>query len=257
MNYLDGIDILYWINMDKATERHQHMKSVFKDDIFKNKKIERISGFDYKNTDIFSMFDMNKRIMSDSEYACLLSHLETIRQFSETNIDVALIFEDDISLEYKKYWKKSLKEIMHDAPKNWEILKICIMREHMYKKLYNRWTEHYKKNCFFELDGNNDWSSAAYIITNQAAKKLIKEIYHNGKYTLDTRSFHYSESVIFSKLKTFVYKYPYFTYRNKPVSQVQLSHVFQIQRKKITDTFYKKINKKINKKNKTQKLKVK
>jgi len=57
-------------------------------------------------------YDLNNlnRQRTDNEYAILYSHLNAIRTFSTTNFKNALIFEDDLSLEYKKYWKKKYKK---------------------------------------------------------------------------------------------------------------------------------------------------
>ena len=48
-DYLDGIDIIYWINLDRAKDRQHHMNKIFKDNIFKNKKIIRNKAIDYKD----------------------------------------------------------------------------------------------------------------------------------------------------------------------------------------------------------------
>ena len=116
MKYLDGIDIIYWINLDRAKERKKYMENLLKDDIFIDTNCQRFKAIDSKSTNIrnkFELLDENDIMSSnknktDNEYACLLSHLETIRKFSETNNETALIIEDDISLEYKKYWMKKV-----------------------------------------------------------------------------------------------------------------------------------------------------
>ena len=248
INYLDGIDIIYWMNLPKAKERKKYMEKILEDDIFTNTKIERIEAFD-KTDDIFDKLNLIQRKIADSEYACLLTHLETIRKFSETNYKTALIFEDDVSLEYKKYWTKSLKQIMENAPKNWDILKLCIMKPKQNKKLYTHW----KLNTYYNYNTillHNDFGAESYIITNKAAKKLVNEIYHNKKYILDEHIQHYTDSFIFTKLNTFTYKFPFFTTRNHNDTQIQLSTSYTNKMKNITDKFYKKI------KNKTRKRKL-
>jgi GR25 family glycosyltransferase involved in LPS biosynthesis len=43
---------------------------------------------------------------SKIEYACLLSHLTTIKTFNESEYEIAMIMEDDVSMDFIKYWKK-------------------------------------------------------------------------------------------------------------------------------------------------------
>ena len=51
-DYLDGIDVIYWINLDKAKDRYKHMTDLFKDEIFKNKKIIRKRAVDYTENNL-------------------------------------------------------------------------------------------------------------------------------------------------------------------------------------------------------------
>ena len=91
-----------------------------------NIKNERINAFDGKtlpDNEIYGRFEnYNLKSHTKIEFACLLSHLETIRRFSETDKKIALIFEDDVSLDYVKYWNKSICNIIKNAPSDWEIL---------------------------------------------------------------------------------------------------------------------------------------
>jgi len=109
-DYLEGIDVIYWINLDRSKDRRKRMEKMFKNPVFKGKKIIRISAVDGKAPDIDQVLNANFEGMqlekyTKIEYACLLSHLNTIKQFSESSDEVALIMEDDTTLEYKKYWK--------------------------------------------------------------------------------------------------------------------------------------------------------
>jgi GR25 family glycosyltransferase involved in LPS biosynthesis len=144
---------------------------------------------------------------NDYEYACMLSHLETIRRFSRTNHEVALIMEDDITLEFKKYWRKSVREIINNAPSDWEIIQLCyIINGNQTNpnqfKLYQR---NIRNTCV---------SAAAYLINNRTAKKIINSIYIDGKYNLEHYLIHHADCYIFSKSITYTYKYPYFIYKS-------------------------------------------
>ena len=127
VNYLDGIDVIYWINLDRSTERRDKMELMLKDEVFNGIPTERISAYDgiHNEKGVFDKFILKKKKMKDTEYGCLLSHLETIRKFDESDYNIALILEDDTTLEFKQYWNKSVVSIMKDAPPDWDIILLC------------------------------------------------------------------------------------------------------------------------------------
>jgi GR25 family glycosyltransferase involved in LPS biosynthesis len=273
-DYLDGIDVIYWINLDRAKDRHKHMTDLFKDEIFKNKKIIRKKAVDYTEKNLANMMVTSDLRQTEQEYACLLSHLETIRLFSETNYKTALILEDDISLDFKQYWVKTIQEVIDGAPKDWDILKLYIKPTTIdkYKKLYTLWDAKIRVNYIGKKFKNtvpkqkiieNDYGCVAYLINNKAAKKFIKNIYHNKKYVLaDCLKLHVSDYMIYKLLKTYVYKYPYFIFRKKNVSYIEVNKPKYDN--KISEQSYKVIkilksykNKKSIKNNKTRKNKKK
>ena len=86
---LNGIDIIYWINLDRSLDRKKRMLQMFTDDSFKNIPIKRFSAVDGKNENIDEMMTMRKRKLTNPEYGCLLSHLEIINEFSNTDCPVS------------------------------------------------------------------------------------------------------------------------------------------------------------------------
>ncbi len=82
--YINGIDAIYWINLERSTERRDKMTQMLS--YFPVTNI-RINANDGKNDmeDIYNMFQINDTNYSRTkiEYACLLSHLNTIKIFSE------------------------------------------------------------------------------------------------------------------------------------------------------------------------------
>jgi len=200
-NPLDGIDIIYWINLAKSTERRANMESIFQDHVFRDIPIVRfdaVNGYVGDNS-IETRLRIKTPVLKRVEYACLLSHLETIRAFSETDYPIAMIMEDDITLEYKRYWATTIRNIENNAPYDWEILQLCYINDHsLPRKEYT--TSRYA-------------SAAAYLIKNSTAKRLIKEIYDSQSDQYSDIRFNQADWYLFSKMKTYTYKYPYFTYR--------------------------------------------
>jgi GR25 family glycosyltransferase involved in LPS biosynthesis len=205
IKYMDGINIIYWINLDRSTDRRKQMEAIFRDPVFQTTQIERISAVDGRNSNmVYPKLNFMYKQKNDYEYACMLSHLETIRNFSRTNYEVALIMEDDITLEFKKYWRKSVREIIENAPSDWEVIQLCYNTNNNPNlfKLYERNT------C------NKTVCAGAYLINNKTAKKLINDIYKDGKYNLEHYLIHHADCYIFSKSITYTYKYPYFIYKS-------------------------------------------
>jgi GR25 family glycosyltransferase involved in LPS biosynthesis len=213
IKYLDGIDCIYWINLDRSLDRKRKMEEMFSDTIFAGIPIQRIQAFDGKTCTLHDKIKMKHKRNSNLEYACLLSHLKAIKTFSETDYTNvhrcknAIIFEDDVTLEFKPFWKKSLQDIIDNAPPDWEIIQLCYNTN---TNLTNEYTlNNYKKN-----DYGNIACMAAYIINNQAAKKFISETYNpsTNKYKLQDYHTHEADHYLYKCLRTYTYKYPYFVY---------------------------------------------
>jgi GR25 family glycosyltransferase involved in LPS biosynthesis len=258
--YLDGVDVIYWINLDRATDRKKKMEKLFQDPIFEGIKIIRISALDatkenprlkFKLEELHDLNNLNRN-RTDNEYAILYSHLNAIRTFSTTDYKNAIIFEDDLSLEYKKYWKKTIQEVMNNAPSDWEILKLNSFAGKIHTKLYTLWDAFKLKLPKHIRPENKKWlpeilsadfCANGYLIHNKSAKSLIKRLYHT-KYKLNNTYPHTSDNLIFKELKTYIYKYPYFTYNDNNFSyNTKTPYYLDTYKRKITTTMYKKLNK--------------
>lgn len=248
--WLDGIDVIYWINLERSVDRKNYMKKIFEDSIFDGIPIHRIEASDWQKEDVISNFEMNKQkgsikehIISNfvtnkptrnvKEYSCLLSHLNAINEFTKSNYQNALILEDDISLEYKKYWTKTAKEIMEKVPDKWDIIQLHYLAEiNLYKKI---------KGDFKKRPKDKFWSCASYIIKKASADKFMKSICKNNKYILDDKSLHVSDAFIYDKMRTYTYIPPFLavhTTKNKK-STIQPSLKYQLKTKKNMDDFFK------------------
>jgi GR25 family glycosyltransferase involved in LPS biosynthesis len=218
--YLDGIDIIYWINMEESIDRRNNMLNMFKDKIFKNIKIEKINAINGKKINLLSIIETkNKNTQtSPSEYGCLLSHLEAIRKFSISNYNIALILEDDCTLEFKKYWNKTIKQIIQEAPLDWEIIKLYYGADN--GNIIFNWNNNIN---YFKY--KNTYGTVAYLINKKAAIKFIKKYYINNKYILDYHDYYVSDRFIYDKINTYVYKYPYFIYRSNNDSTLHSDHL--------------------------------
>ena len=208
--YINGIDIIYWVNLDRSNDRKKKMETIVSNFNIKNIRIKASDGKLESDDNIYGKFITDKFSMLKLEYACLLSHLNTIKQFSESKYEVALILEDDISLEFSIYWDKPISEIIKKAPKDWDIIMVGYMNVSNSKEIYSKNTD---KNVILST-----WS---YIINKKSAIKFINSIYKNDKYYLTTNFAHQADLFLYRMNNTYVYKYPYFTYRNNTINTIR------------------------------------
>jgi GR25 family glycosyltransferase involved in LPS biosynthesis len=214
-NYLDGVDVIYWINLDRSTDRRQRMEAMFQDPVFAGIPIIRIKAVDGKASNIDTILNANFEGMQPDkftkvEYACTLSHLNTIKIFSESKYKTALIMEDDMTLELKPYWKKSVKQILNNAPSDWEIIQLCYI-------VFNT----KPKNLYTKNTGNY-YSNGAYIINQNGAKKMLN---YSNKHILNQLIKHTADDYLINSLITYIYKYPMFIYGYNEQSTIHQDHI--------------------------------
>jgi len=220
---MDEIDVAYWINLPSAAERRKHMKTVLSDDAFKNiptfRMVANVVTTKTKHFNFPTSFIefMKHQSVTNKEYGCLLSHLNTIRNFANSKYEIALILEDDITLELKPYWDKN---IIKNAPPDWEILKL---NSHLSHKsgdpLYKKLTFPCSINAEDKLP-QCQWRCSAYVIKKSAAKKLMK-MWDGKKYNLPENTYYVSDYLIYDLLTTYDYKYQYFLVRKNNDTSVQ------------------------------------
>ncbi len=220
--YLDVIDIIYWIKLDRSDRRRKNMENNLKDIDIPNKRIIATDAKLYEYSDLNNLFiNYGTYDRTKIDYACLHSHLKTIDEFSRSPYETALIFEDDLSLEYVPFWDKKISEIIKTAPNDWDII---MLNYNSKSQLHNEFT----------LNNNGTiFSCLSYMINKKAALKLMQHIKKNDKYILYSDIIHIPDVYIYSLLKTYVYKYPYFTYPISNDSTIHPSHLFGHAYKKI------------------------
>jgi GR25 family glycosyltransferase involved in LPS biosynthesis len=225
VKYLNGIDVIYWINLDRSVDRKMNMERFLTDDAFKGIPTKRITAFDGKKdaNKVMTHFKLDSIMQTDTEYACLLSHLEAIRTFNDSKYDVALIFEDDATLEFKKYWEKSAKQIMDNAPPDWEILLVSYMYAELNPLLpFYDWAS---TDTEYDSTYHKYYSALSYIINKKGANKVINSTYSNGKYNLKSNIAQVSDVYIFGITNSYTYKYPMFVYNTDLESTIHQNHI--------------------------------
>jgi hypothetical protein len=219
LELVNNIDIILWINLDNSIDRCNNMNNTLNNFKIENKRISAINGDkikDIKNKYFFSENNIFPNY-TNKEYAVLTSHLNTIEIFSKINsneikYNTGLICEDDLSLDFLKYWNCDFKTIIENAPPNWEIIMLG------YFSLDLNFTEDYKK-------WNSEWSAISYLIKYDNLSEKIEKLKKDDKWICNEYDVMVSDNYIFSKFNTYVYKYPFFTFPNNNDSTFHKDHV--------------------------------
>lgn len=209
---LKGLPLVYWLNLDSDTHRHDYMESQF--NYWEITDHTRIAGFDGRVDDVCEFLSGRAPDnMSQNEIGCCMSHLKAIKYFYEnTENDYALIFEDDIDLSLAKYWNFTWKDFISKLPHDWDCVQLTnISTGNIHISLHNYFI--------------NDFSAAAYLITRHHAEKIIRNHVRGKKFKLDNgvKPRATSEDTIFGSGKT--YSIPLFLYRLDLGSAIHPEHI--------------------------------
>ena len=215
--FINNIDAILWINLDNSIERRNNMLNILSNFNILNIRIIAIDGnFNPNIKTEYFLCEQNYPNYSNKEYAILKSHLNAIETYLNFDINkivykTALIFEDDISLDFINYWNIDTKKIIENAPKDWDIIMLGYFSLSINRKeLYSKW--------------NNEWSALAYLINYDNISK-IKNFKKDEKWICKEDDLMVSDNYIFSKLNTYVYKYPLFTFPNENDSTFHYDHL--------------------------------
>jgi GR25 family glycosyltransferase involved in LPS biosynthesis len=208
LNYINGIDMIYWINLDRSIERRNNMEIIMNKINVKNTRIKASDG---KLEKVKESFKTTLDTNSSSEYGCLLSHLRAIKQFWESGLERCLILEDDITLEFMKYWKNDINSIITQAPGDWEIIGLSQTLNNN-SKIIGDYTPYW----------HGFYSTVSYIINRKGAEKIM-DMYKLNIWNLN-KHIHKAEPIIYGNTKMYVYKYAYFTYSLENESTIHIDH---------------------------------
>mgnify|MGYP001427890508 CR=1 FL=1 len=220
------------INLEKAIERRQKYEKEFIDN---DSEFHRVDAFLYNPKDYHNLKNCK-------EHACHKSHIKAIFEFvMNCRDDYAIICEDDITFDFKKYWRFDINDIMKIAPKDTGIIQLAVI----YTKidLNPDWEA---KNDFFVWGSIPSVGSCmAYLITRKCAVELLK-YYLN----LDSKKFKqigpsdgrfglYYNVTNFTHFKTYTYKYPMFVYQKENDTQLDNEQNNQIASRRHVEHYLK------------------
>lgn len=185
---------IYWINLDRRSDRKEHMEKI----LVNNKENNfRIQSIDYKNNFYpYTVIQHNK--LNGGEHGCTCSHIKALAYFLETsNDDFCFIAEDDLSNEYSQYWQQ--RHLDYLTSNAYEILQL-------------QTTANIFNNNELIPEKKSNSGTTFYRISRNVADKIITNHFNKEKLTIDL-SIHahpVTDNFIWSFGET--YLLPMFTY---------------------------------------------
>jgi len=189
---------IYWINLDRRTDRRIYMEKILVNN--KNNSF-RIKAIDYKNNyEPYKIIKNNK--LNKGEHGCMMSHIKALNYFLETCEDkYCFISEDDLSNEYLKYWQK----------KHFNILKYS-----EYEILQLQTTNNIYKNNYELMEPEKIFGSGTtfYRISRNIASKILINHFDKNKKIINLSNHKYpvADVLIYQYAET--YLIPMFSYLN-------------------------------------------
>jgi len=227
-NLISGVPI-YVINLKSSKSRYEFMKSQeikYKIhfnyiDAIDGNELTDISNGKVKFFENDINYTNNDTNVNKYELGCTLSHLKAILTSYYNNDEYALICEDDILFDLFVINNISLKEIINNAPLDWEYISLyssnCKNLNHI--KLYE-YKSYIKDKC---------WGMVCYLINRRGMKTIIDKIYNTDEniLTLDKnlsskRKTIVSDGLITSLLNSYYTKQLFITYNNNSEMESQI-----------------------------------
>lgn len=222
---MDGIDRIFWINLDAAIDRRIKMERMLAE--VGGIECRRISAIGGGQNNLY--MGVPGRFAPDRspdkcarELGCLCSHISAIRAAAAAKRDeIALIMEDDMTLDFRPYWTKNIKNVIREAPEDWEIIQLCYITDFPPEAEYEK----------IEYDNKNGrYSTGAYLIRSNAARKFIEKIDGGGagahsalmdlSRALENPAYYLADHYLYSVFCTYTYKYPFFIYSSMEKSYI-------------------------------------
>jgi len=207
---LEGLPKVLWINLDRVPERKQYMEEQLSYwGIVDHHRISGVDGVEYEEYLKGTVPDN----MNAGECACVMSHLNAIKYFvEETDLNEAMIMEDDIDLSPARHWTFTWKGIRKKMPVNFDTCQFTIINPNgIHMKIHHRFI--------------NDFSAACYIITRHHAEKILKLHSRGNFWKIDQniKPRAVSEDLILDSGKG--YAVPIFNYRLDMGSAIHEEHI--------------------------------
>jgi len=219
---------IYYINLDRSTERKDRMVEEFTEMGLEH-MVRRVSGIDGQELSSMQQGEangikyVNQFTAQFSEIGCTLSHLKAIKRAFDDGCEHALICEDDVSFKLMSFWKHTVPELMvqltADAADSgdWHIMII-----------YNRANATYNPPQFFHQF--NRCGTVAYVINREGMTAVLDKTYDEttDTFQLLTKDSNEANADMFIYVvsgKAFIYSKS-LVYTHSTLSTIHNKHIF-------------------------------
>lgn len=204
MEYIRNIPHVFWINLERNTDRKASMENKFNRCKIQNTRIVAYDGY-HDELEQYCDFDTRNYNYLPGQLGCTLSHLKAIMAFfKKTNLNHCIIMEDDISFDFVPFWNKSIPDIIKSAPLNWDIIQLSYTIDKISRL---------NKKTFYIPWKIDHYGTVAYLINKKGALKILTKLLRNHKFYFgDDHKYITADYILYSIVKTYTYKLPYFTY---------------------------------------------
>jgi GR25 family glycosyltransferase involved in LPS biosynthesis len=192
---MNKISKIYYINLDRRPDRHEHFLKQCVEHNIEYNKIERYKALDgttysfsVEEKKLFSNVDYRTQTFAKNIMGNQLSHFYILKEMVSKKYEYIIIFQDDIIL--RKNFTDQLKIVMDNIPNETEIINIAFHKYAAYNH-FIPWDlnnniidkEMIKKDVNTGLCLLTDTinpCSLGYIVTLKGAKNLINHYNNNG-----------------------------------------------------------------------------
>jgi GR25 family glycosyltransferase involved in LPS biosynthesis len=201
----------YWINCQKHESRREEMDSQLTK---LNIKHERINAFTPET--LPTIIYPSKHKASPVEIACTTSHLKAIQKGLVDGDEWFIVIEDDIQIVFDIDFEKLIK--LHPNDGIYQLM--TIGPEESQYKLQNL----YKENILFSKWQFSFYSTIAYLINRNTAKKLIDKHIKNNIYDFSNDNCLVADVLIYKNANTITSTYPLYCTKIDNKSTIHCSH---------------------------------
>ena len=172
---LEGFPSVYYINLDDHTDRREYMEGQF--DYWGIKNYTRISAHDGRGDNDLGDILKGKypNLMTSGEVGCVTSHLKAMKTWlenSDEDEEYLIVMEDDCDLSVVSHWGFTWREFKRALPYHWDVIQLAVINPiEVHIKIHHRFV--------------NDFSTAAYLVRRDHARKLVRMHCRGEFYKLD------------------------------------------------------------------------
>jgi GR25 family glycosyltransferase involved in LPS biosynthesis/tetratricopeptide (TPR) repeat protein len=170
------------INLDRRPDRWENFSKQSEPKFLKYNRFSAVDGSTLVPTEqLQRIFDGNDYNMRKGMVGCALSHIKLYTEILTSNIDIACIFEDDIT--FVPNFEKKFLHLFKDMDKDWDL---CYLGHHVWPA--KKTETMYDKESMPVVQRLNTQESltlsmggtGGYLITRQGVEKLLSFINKNG-----------------------------------------------------------------------------